>query len=148
MQYDFSKLERMTLEEVREVAQQMGIKTHRSQGIREISYLILDAQADHRAAEVEAKLEAKAERKAQEGEKRERKRVTMKQQKAKKIHIDILKDENLGTVGVPQEEMNAMLAKNKENDHKPNKTVQALEARKPLSEAKGERRKAKGEGNG
>ncbi|MBR3408087.1 MAG: transcription termination factor Rho [Paludibacteraceae bacterium] len=134
MQYDLSKLERMTLEEVREIAQQMGIKTRRSQGIREISYLILDAQADHRAAEVEAKLEAKAERKAQEGEKRERKRVTMKQQKAKKIHIDILKDENLGTVGVPQEEMNAMLAKNKENDHKPNKTVQALEARKPLSE--------------
>ena len=136
MQYDLSKLERMTLDEVREIAQQMGIKTRRSQGIREISYLILDAQADNRAAEVQAKLEAKAERKAQEGEKRERKRVTVKQQKAKKIHIDILKDENMGTVGVPQEEMNAMIAKNKENEHKPNKTVQALEARKPLSEVK------------
>ncbi len=136
MQYDLSKLERMTLDEVREIAQQMGIKTRRSQGIREISYLILDAQADNRAAEVQAKLEAKAERKAQEGEKRERKRVTVKQQKAKKIHIDILKDENMGTVGVPQEEMNAMIAKNKENEHKPNKTVQALEARKPLSEKK------------
>ena len=143
MQYDLSKLERMTLDEVREIAQGMGIKTRRSQGIREISYLILDAQADNRAAEVQAKLEAKAERKAQEGEKRERKRVTVKQQKAKKIHIDILKDENMGTVGVPQEEMNAMLAKNKENDHKPNKTVQALEARKPLNEVKGE---VKGEG--
>ncbi len=138
MQYDLSKLERMTLDEVREIAQGMGIKTRRSQGIREISYMILDAQADNRAAEVQAKLEAKAERKAQEGEKRERKRVTVKQQKAKKIHIDILKDENMGTVGVPQEEMNAMLAKNKGNDHKPNKTVQALEARKPLSEVKGE----------
>ncbi len=136
MQYDLSKLERMTLDEVREIAQQMGIKTRRSQGIREISYLILDAQADNRAAEVQAKIEAKAERKAQEGEKRERKRVTVKQQKAKKIHIDILKDENMGTVGVPQEEMNAMIAKNKENEHKPNKTVQALEARKPLSEVK------------
>ncbi len=136
MQYDLSKLERMTLDEVREIAQQMGIKTRRSQGIREISYLILDAQADNRAAEVQAKIEAKAERKAQEGEKRERKRVTVKQQKAKKIHIDILKDENMGTVGVPQEEMNAMIAKNKENEHKPNKTVQALEARKPLSEKK------------
>ena len=135
MQYDLSKLERMTLDEVREIAQQMGIKPRRSQGVREISYLILDAQADNRAAEVQAKLEAKAERRAAEGEpKRERKRVTVKQAKAKKIRIDILNDESVGTVGVPKEEMNAMLAQNKLNDHKPNRTFQAVEARKPLQQ--------------
>ena len=129
MQYDLNKLERMTLEEVREIARQMGLKPRRSQGIREISYQILDAQADNRAAEVEAKMEAKAEKK------RERTRVTVKP-KAKKIRIDILEQENIGTVGVPQEEMNAMIAQNQQNNHKPNKTVQALEARKPLNAAK------------
>lgn len=134
MQYDLSKLERMTLEEVREIAQQMGIKTRRSQGVREISYLILDAQADNRAAEVQAKLEAKAERLAAEGgKKRERVRVTVKA-KAKKINVSHMPSETaVATVGAPKEEMEAMLAQNKENNHKPNRTVQALEARKPMS---------------
>lgn len=136
MQYDLSKLERMTLEEVREIAQQMGIKTRRSQGIREISYQILDAQADNRAAEVQAKLEAKAERLAAEGgKKRERVRVTVKA-KAKKINVSHMPSETaVATVGAPKEEMEAMLAQNKENNHKPNRTVQALEARKPMSAA-------------
>ena len=136
MQYDLSKLERMTLEEVREIAQQMGIKTRRSQGVREISYLILDAQADNRAAEVQAKLEAKAERLAAEGgKKRERVRVTVKA-KAKKINVSHMPSETaVATVGAPKEEMEAMLAQNKENNHKPNRTVQALEARKPMSAA-------------
>ena len=45
----------MTLEQVREIAQEMGLKPRRSQSIREISYAILDAQADKRAADVQAK---------------------------------------------------------------------------------------------
>ena len=60
MQYDLQKLERMTLEQVREIAQEMGLKPRRSQSIREISYAILDAQADKRAADVQAKEEARA----------------------------------------------------------------------------------------
>ena len=50
----------MTLEQVREIAQEMGLKPRRSQSIREISYAILDAQADKRAADVQAKEEARA----------------------------------------------------------------------------------------
>ena len=59
MQYDLQKLERMTLDEVREIAVQMGLNPRRSQSIREISYAILDAQADNRAAVVQAKEEAR-----------------------------------------------------------------------------------------
>ncbi len=135
MQYDLSKLERMTLEEVREIAQNMGIKARRSQGLRELSYMILDAQADNRAAEVQAKMDAKAERKAAEGDKpkRERTRVTVKQTKAKKINTANMVDENrVVTVGAPQEEMKEMIERNKQNNHKPNKTVLAIDAKKPL----------------
>ena len=135
MQYDLNKLERMTLEEVREIAQEMGIKTRRSQGLRELSYLILDAQADNRAAEVQAKMDAKAERKAAEGDKpkRERQRVTVKKAKATKINTANLVDENhVATVGAPKEEMKEMIERNKQNNHKPNKTVVSMDAKKPL----------------
>ena len=125
----------MTLEEVREIAQEMGIKTRRSQGLRELSYLILDAQADNRAAEVQAKMDAKAERKAAEGDKpkRERQRVTVKKAKATKINTANLVDENhVATVGAPKEEMKEMIERNKQNNHKPNKTVVSMDAKKPL----------------
>ena len=52
----------MTLEEVRAIAEQMGLKPRRSQSLREISYAILDAQADNRAREVQAKEDAKADK--------------------------------------------------------------------------------------
>ena len=60
MQYELQKLERMTLDEVREIAVSMGLSPRRSQTVREISYAILDAQADNRAAAVQAKEEARA----------------------------------------------------------------------------------------
>ena len=59
MQYELQKLERMTLDEVREIAVSMGLKPRRSQSLREISYAILDAQADNRAAVVQAKEDAR-----------------------------------------------------------------------------------------
>ena len=59
MQYELQKLERMSLEEVREIAVSMGLSPRRSQSIREISYAILDAQADNRAAVVQAKEDAR-----------------------------------------------------------------------------------------
>ena len=61
MQYELQKLERMSLEDVRAIAVSMGLNPRRSQSIREISYAILDAQADNRAAAVQAKEEARAE---------------------------------------------------------------------------------------
>ena len=60
MQYELQKLERMSLDDVREIARSMGLNPRRSQSQREISYAILDAQADNRAAVVQAKEEARA----------------------------------------------------------------------------------------
>ena len=49
----------MSLDEVREIALQMGLTPRRSQSLREISYAILDAQADNRAAQAQAKEDAR-----------------------------------------------------------------------------------------
>ncbi|MGM9810345.1 MAG: transcription termination factor Rho [Paludibacteraceae bacterium] len=123
MQYELNKLERMTLEEVRAIAEQMGLKPRRSQSLREISYAILDAQADNRAREVQAKEDAKAE-------KRVRTRGT---KTAKKVDTQGMKSETVvATVGNEQEQMKEMQEQLKQNNHKQNKTVRAIEARKPL----------------
>ena len=73
MQYELQKLERMSLDEVREIAVSMGLNPRRSQSIREISYAILDAQADNRAAVVQAKEDAREA--AGKPAKRERARI-------------------------------------------------------------------------
>lgn len=123
MQYELNKLERMTLDEVRAIAEQMGLKPRRSQSLREISYAILDAQADNRAREVQAKEDAKAE-------KRVRTRGT---KTAKKVDTQGMKSETVvATVGNEQEQMKEMQEQLKQNNHKQNKTVRAIEARKPL----------------
>lgn len=124
MQYDLNKLERMTLDEVREIAESMGLKPRRSQSIREISYSILDAQADNRAREVQAKEDAKVE-------KRVRTRGT---KTVKKVETNGMKSANVvATVGNEQEQMKEMQAQLKQNNHKQNKTVRAVEARNPLT---------------
>ncbi|MCR5049727.1 MAG: transcription termination factor Rho [Paludibacteraceae bacterium] len=130
MQYDLQKLERMTLDEVREIAVEMGLSPRRSQSIREISYAILDAQADNRAAVVQAKEEA---REAADLPKRERARGVRRQ--AKKVNTTNLKSEQVvATVGSEQEQLAEMQEQLKANNHKPNKTVQQVEARKPLAQ--------------
>ena len=113
----------MTLDEVRAIAEQMGLKPRRSQSLREISYAILDAQADNRAREVQAKEDARAE-------KRVRTRGT---KTAKKVDTQGMKSETVvATVGNEQEQMKEMQEQLKQNNHKQNKTVRAIEARKPL----------------
>ena len=126
MQYDLQKLERMTLEQVREIAQEMGLNPRRSQSIREISYAILDAQADQRAAVVQAKEEARAA--AGQPAKRERKRGV--KAAPKKIEIAIAKAD-IGTVGTEKEQMTQMQGQLEADNHKPNKTVKAV---KPMLE--------------
>ena len=122
MQYELQKLERMSLDEVREIAVSMGLNPRRNQSIREISYAILDAQADNRAAVVQAKEEARAA--AGITGKRERVRGV---QRAKKVNTTNLKSEQvLATVGSEKEEMAQMQEQLKANNHKPNKTVQAV----------------------
>ena len=140
MQYDIKKLERMTSEELREVAGSLGLKPRKSHTEKMIIYSILDAQADKKAADVQAKEEARIARKAtinQGGEneadaqpKRKRVRVKTKAQ-PEKVSTDSLKSNTvLATVGNEQQQMGEMQEQLRQNNHKQNKTIQALEARK------------------
>ena len=121
MQYELQKLERMSLDEVREIAESLGLKPRRSQTIRELSYAILDAQADNRAAVVQAKEDARAAA----GLTGKRERVRGVKRAAKKIETPILHDERvLATVGSEKEEMAQMQQQMEANDHRPNRTIQ------------------------
>lgn len=168
MQYDLNELERMTLDEVREIAVSMGLKPKRTQSLREICYGILDAQADNRAKEVQAREEAKAERKT-------RRKVTTsstqtsttpeKEETAETVQKDnvvsletttterptartrtrgvkqvskvstngMISDNVMATVGSEKAQLDEMQEQLKQNNHKQNKTVRAIEARKPLN---------------
>ena len=121
----------MSLDDVRDIAVQMGLNPLRSQSIREISYAILDAQADNRAAVVQAKEEAREA--AGLPSKRERARGVHRQ--AKKVNTNNMKSEQVvATVGSEQEQLAELQEQLKANNHKPNKTVQQVEARKPLAQ--------------
>ena len=61
MQYDIKKLERMTSEELREVAGSLGLKPRKSHTDKMIIYSILDAQADKKAAAAKALLAQEVE---------------------------------------------------------------------------------------
>ena len=126
MQYELQKLERMSIDEVREIAVSMGLNPRRSQSVREISYAILDAQADQRAAVVQAKEEARAA--AGVPNKRERKRGV--KTAAQKVEVKA-KNEMVATVGTEKEQMAQMQEQIEANNHKPNKTVKAV---KPMAE--------------
>lgn len=168
MQYDLNELERMTLDEVREIAVSMGLKPKRTQSLREICYGILDAQADNRAKEVQAREDAKAERKT-------RRKVTTsstqtsttpeKEETAETVQKDnvvsletttterptartrtrgvkqvskvstngMISDNVMATVGSEKAQLDEMQEQLKQNNHKQNKTVRAIEARKPLN---------------
>ena len=140
MQYDIKKLERMTSEELREVAGSLGLKPRKSHTDKMIIYSILDAQADKKAADVQAKEEARIARKAtlNQGSENEtevqpkRKRVRVKTKvQPEKISTDSLKSNSvIATVGNEQQQLGEMQEQLKQNNHKQNKTIQALEARK------------------
>ena len=115
MQYDLQKLERMSLDEVREIAESMGLHPRRSQSIRELSYAILDAQADNRAAVVEAREQQKENK---------RERVRGVRRAPQKVNTANMKSEQVvATVGNAKDELAEMHEQLKANNHKPNKTV-------------------------
>ena len=152
MQYDLNELERMTLDEVREIAVSMGLKPKRTQSLREICYGILDAQADNRAKEVQAREDAKAERKktsptpskrgltetatdnAAHAPEQPAARVRARGVKqVSKVSTNGMKSENVvATVGTEKDQLDEMQEQLKQNNHKQNRTVRAIEARKPL----------------
>ncbi len=162
MQYDLNELERMTLDEVREIAVSMGLKPKRSQSLREICYGILDAQADNRAKEVQAREDAKAERKKTSTTVSKRKAAKKEQEEnitntetatpaeeqpvvrvrtrgvkqVSKVSTNGMKSDNvMATVGSEKDQLDELQEQLKQNNHKQNKTVRAIEARKPLGTA-------------
>ena len=90
----------MTLEQLTEIAETFGIKVRRSASLQSIIYDILDAQADKRGAEVQAREEA---RQAKGEEKKRNKRARI-QAAPTKVNTDNLKSNRvLATVGNEQD---------------------------------------------
>ena len=124
MQYTMQKLERLSLEELTSIAKELGLTVRKSYKEKQIA---LDAQGDQRAADVEAKV-AKREAKTT------RQRVRVKKN-AERVDTTNLKSASVvATVGNEKEQLQQMQAQMKEDKHKANRTVQAVEARKPLNE--------------
>jgi len=108
----------MSLDDVREIAERMGLKPRRSQSIRELSYAILDAQADNRAAVVQAKEDERAA--AGLPPKRERARGVRRTATKVKVSDKPI----LATVGTEKEQMAQMQEQMEADNHRPNRTVQ------------------------
>lgn len=86
----------MTLDQLTEIAQQFDIKVGKNDSARLIIYQILDAQADKRGAEVQARVDAREE-------KRKRTRI---QNTPQKVNTDNLKGNRvLATVGSKEQAM-------------------------------------------
>ena len=161
MQYDMQKLGRMTLEQLKEIAASFGLKVSRNASLQSIIYDILDAQADKRGAEVQAKEDAK-QAKNEEKKRGKRQRI---QNTPTKVNTDNLKSNRMiATVGNEQETLGQIKEEQaKQPTPKPvvsaqqanifsledaalqdgSKTAYSLEAKG--NEAKGERLEAKGE---
>ena len=94
------KLGRMTLEQLTEIAASFGLKVGRNASLQSIIYDILDAQADKRGAEVQAKEDAK-QAKNEEKKRGKRQRI---QNTPTKVNTDNLKSNRMiATVGNEQE---------------------------------------------
>ena len=156
MQYDMQKLGRMTLEQLKEIAASFGLKVSRNASLQSIIYDILDAQADKRGAEVQAKEDAK-QAKNEEKKRGKRQRI---QNTPTKVNTDNLKSNRMiATVGNEQETLGQIKEEQaKQPTPKPVVSAQqanifSLEAKGVVSdqgdkakgnEAKGERQEAKG----
>ena len=114
----------MSLDDVREIARSMGLNPRRSQSLREISYAILDAQADNRAAVVQAKEEARAAAGEKPAKRARTRGVT---RSVAKVTSSSGNGENIrATVGTEKEQMAQMQADIEANQHRPNRTVQQV----------------------
>ena len=99
------KLGRMTLEQLTEIATSFGLKVGRNASLQSIIYDILDAQADKRGAEVQAKEDAK-QAKNEEKKRGKRQRI---QNAPTKVNTDNLKSNRVvATVGNEQETLGQM----------------------------------------
>ena len=105
MQYDMQKLGRMTLEQLTEIAKSFGLKVGRNASLQSVIYDILDAQADKRGAEVQAKEDAKQAK----GEEKKRNKRARIQNGPTKVNTENMKSNRvLATVGNEQETLEQM----------------------------------------
>ena len=105
MQYDMQKLGRMTLKQLTEIAKTFNLKVRKDASLQSIIYDILDAQADRRGAEVQAKEDAK-QAKNEEKKRGKRQRI---QSGPTKVNTDNLKSNRvMATVGNEQETLGLM----------------------------------------
>ena len=121
----------MTLEEVREIAASLGLKPRKTHTQRMIIYSILDAQADQRAREVQAREDSRAAKGEQKG-KRQRTRVMTPQ--VQKVEPVFVNTNAVATVGNEQETLGEIRQEHAKVEHKKNRTVVAIEARNPLQQ--------------
>lgn len=134
MQYDMKKLERMSLDDLKGVASELGVKVKRTMNERTIIYAILDAQADQKAASVQAKEDARqVGNDANSPKRRERIRVRTTSLPQHVSTNNLRSNTVLAIVGTEQQQMGEMQEQLLQNNHKANRTVQAIEARKPLA---------------
>ena len=117
----------MSLDELTAIAKELGLTVRKSYKEKQIAYAILDAQGDQRAADVEAK---EAERQA-----KGRQRVRVKKGAERVTTMNTQTAAANGTFGSEKEQLSQMKAKMELDNHKANRTVQAVEARKPLNVA-------------
>ena len=87
MTYDMNKLGQLSLDELKKLAKDFGLKVKRGAESQGLIYEILDAQAIQHAAEVEAKAESRTTTR-----KRERTRVAAKDNKVEKVGLSHLQD--------------------------------------------------------
>ena len=133
MQYDMQKLGRMTLEQLKEIAASFGLKVSRNASLQSIIYDILDAQADKRGAEVQAKEDAK-QAKNEEKKRGKRQRI---QNTPTKVNTDNLKSNRMiATVGNEQETL-GQIKEEQAKQPTPKPVVSAQQANIFSLEAKG-----------
>ena len=87
MAYDMTKLERKSLDELLVIAQEMKLKPKKDADQRSLIYAILDAQADARAQQVQAKVDARQEEQAK-GEGRKKQRVHIQRKTVEKVDLN------------------------------------------------------------
>lgn len=89
MLYDVTKLGRLSFDELTELAKSFGLKVGRSATQQSLIYDILDAQADQKALQVQAKVDARQE----QPERRKKQRIHI-QKKVERVNLDFFKQDN------------------------------------------------------
>lgn len=123
MVYDVTKLGRLTFDELKELAKSFGLKVGRSATEQSLIYDILDAQADQKALQVQARVDAKGE----QPERRKKQRIHI-QKKAERINLDHFKQDS-------GEATPEVLSTSAESKPTPRATVLPLFNEQSLSEA-------------